>query len=84
VGGGGFFGPLAEFGTSGAGGTGAEEPGFDYVVEGGGGASSLQHLNGVIPPHSPIGGTAPHQDHFGLAGLGGEEPAADCGCNTRS
>mmetsp|Transcript_15330 Transcript_15330/g.31115 ORF Transcript_15330/g.31115 Transcript_15330/m.31115 type:complete len:281 (-) Transcript_15330:216-1058(-) len=62
-------GPVVEFGAAGSFGSGAEEPRLDDVVEGGGGASSLQHLNGVIPPHSPIGGTAPHQDHFGLSFL---------------
>merc|ERR1719469_1341340 len=59
-----------EFGSAGACGTWAHEPGFDYVVEGCGGASLFYHLQTVVPSHTSIRSTTSHQNNLRLTSLG--------------
>mmetsp|Transcript_14166 Transcript_14166/g.30913 ORF Transcript_14166/g.30913 Transcript_14166/m.30913 type:complete len:241 (+) Transcript_14166:573-1295(+) len=48
----------------------SHEPGFDNVIQRGGGALLVKHLNGVVPSHTAVGGSTSDQDDFGLAFFG--------------
>mmetsp|Transcript_26941 Transcript_26941/g.59392 ORF Transcript_26941/g.59392 Transcript_26941/m.59392 type:complete len:202 (+) Transcript_26941:603-1208(+) len=50
-------------------GTGSHEPWLDDVVQRGAGAFFLEHLNGVVPSHSSVRGSASDKDNLGLAFL---------------